>query len=195
VIGDAQCPEGFAILKPGSRDEAVPQALVATDVAANTPAALSRLVTLIHDHRSMNNRFKWYGGSNDSLVMMAREQHVSVEEHHRWMLRIIDLRSALQGRGYRSCCAGELHFDIKDDLLPENSGRWILRVADGRGSAQRGGQGHLQMHVRSLAPLFSAYYSPSQLAQMGLLAAADSQQLALADAVFAGPSPWVSELF
>ncbi len=128
-------------------------------------------------------------------TLLIKQNDVLNLEHHRWMLPIIDVKSALQGRGYQSCCSGELHFDIEDDLLPENSGRWILRIADECGSAERGGDGHLRMHVRSLIPLFSAYYSPSQLAQMGLIASTSSPQLALADAVFAGPSPQLSELF
>jgi predicted acetyltransferase len=49
VLGDIDAPEGYAILRPGLIDGGVPQPLVSTDVAANTPRALRRLMTFQSD--------------------------------------------------------------------------------------------------------------------------------------------------
>ncbi len=48
---------------------------------------------------------------------------------------------------------GELHFEIKDDLIDANNGRFFLRSEGGEAEAAEGGRGTLRMHVRGLAPL------------------------------------------
>jgi predicted acetyltransferase len=195
LLGDAENPEGYAIFRTGSRDGGVPQPLVSTDVAANTPAALRRLLTLVRDHRSMCDSFQWYGSPNDPIHFLAEEQWVTIGEFMRWMLRIVDLPKALQGRGYDKSVTGELHLEINDPLLPQNSGRWLVRVAEGNATAERGGSGSLAMDVRALAPLYSSLYSADELVSSGAIRATDTDQIRLANRVFAGPAPWMTEIF
>lgn len=195
VLGEPDSPQGFAIFKPGTRQGGVPQSLVSTDIAANTPRALRRLATLIHDHRALNDRFSWFGGPDDTLMMVSGEQSVTVDHHIRWMLRIVDLPSALSGRGYSAHASGELHLEIEDDLLKENSGRWTLAIDGGSARVQSGGEGSLKMNISALAPLFSSFFSASQLVRLGMITSEAKEQISLADRAFSGPSPWVSELF
>lgn len=195
LMGDVDKPEGFAILRPGTRDAGHPQPLVSTDVAANTPEALHRLISLVHDHRSMCDSFHWFGPPNDPIHFLAQEQHLSVKQFMRWMLRIIDLKSAFERRGYDSSVAGELHLQVTDPLLPENEGCWVVRVADGRASVERGGRGSLSIDVRALASLYASFYSATELVRLGAMESKESDQVVLADRMFAGPSSWVPELY
>ena len=46
------------------------------------------------------------------------------------MLRVVDVAAALSLRGYSPGVTGEVHFDVTaDEVLPENAGRWVLRVS------------------------------------------------------------------
>ncbi len=195
IIGELDSPQGYAVFRPGSRDRGVPQSLISTDVAALTGAAARRLLTLVRDHRSMCDSFEWFGPPNDLLAFFAKEQFVKVKAIMRWLLRIVDLPCALSQRGYDPGVNGELHLEIRDDLLPENRGRWILRVEGGKGEAVRGGEGHLVMDIRSLAPIYSSFYSAETLVRFGVIEGKNDQQIRLANQIFAGPDPWLTEIF
>jgi predicted acetyltransferase len=195
LLGPLEHPQGYAILKGGSRDHGLPQPLISTDVAANTPQALRRLLALVYDHRSMCDSFEWFGPPNDPLITVADEQWVRVKEALRWMLRIVDVPAALSARGYASHVKGSLQLEIEDDLFPENSGRWRVDIGAGSADVVRGGDGALKMDIRALAPLYSAFYSAAELVQMGFVRCDDPSQVALAGAAFAGPQPWLPEIF
>lgn len=195
LLGEEDQPEGFAIFRAAGREGGVPHPLSSTDVAANTPAALRRLMALIRDHRSMCDRFRWYGSPNDPIHLVAGEQWIKVEQFTRWMLRIIDLPRALIGRGYDDAAKAELHLEIDDPLIPDNGGRWLLRVAEGKASVERGGDGRLAMDIRALAPLYSSLFSAEELLRSGVIRATDLKQIGSASRVFAGPAPWMSEMF
>jgi len=110
------------------------------------------------------------------------------------MLRIVDVRKALALRGYPPGLRAEVHFAIRDDILRANAGRWVLSVEDGLARVRRGGRGHLALHIRTLAPLYSGYLSPLELQALGLLQA-DPTRAAAAAPLFAGPPPGMADMF
>ena len=200
LIGDERKPEGFVILRPGVRDRGAPQPLVSTDLVANTQESLGRLVTLLHDHRSMCDYFHWYGRPNDPLNFFSDRPLDNVLQQHRWMLRIVNLNKAISERGFHPAANGELHFDIVDPLISENSGRWRILVGDGNAAVQRGGDGALRMSIDALASLYSGYLTPDELIRVGELTITGEEsvvrrQLELAECSFVGPTPWLPELF
>jgi predicted acetyltransferase len=195
LIGNEDAPDGFAIFRPGTRDAGVPQALQSTDVAANTPAALQRLLTLIRDHRSMCDTFEWYGAPNDPLHFLADEQFLQIKHFMRWMLRIVSVEKALEQRGYPKDVQAQLHFEIEDPILNENTGRWLLNINQGTASVEPGGEGHLRINIQALAPLFSSFYSAEELVTCGAIESSNNDQIQLATRVFSGPAPWLPEIF
>lgn len=80
------------------------------------------------------------------------------------------------------------------EVLTANAGSWQLRVQDGRGSVEPGGPGSLRIDVRALASLFTGFADPWTLAQTGRLEGTP-EDLRAAAAVFAGPLPWMREMF
>lgn len=184
-------PEGYVAFTHATWGEP----LQVRDIVALTPAAGRRLLTLLADHRSVLESVRLPGGPSDPLLFLLPEQH-----SHRifrsidLMLRILDVPAALAARGYPPGVSGELHLEVADDLLPPNSGRFVLRVADGDGVAEPGGQGRLRLHVRDLAALYAGYYTPHELRLAGGLDA-PAADLALAAQLFAGPRPWLPDMF
>jgi predicted acetyltransferase len=102
------------------------------------------------------------------------------------MLRVNDVKLALEARGY--AVDGEAHLEIDDDLIPQNRGRFVLTVKSGRGTVRRGGRGSTRLDIRGLAAIYSGFLSCAQAAAVGHASGDDVP-------LFAGPVPWMADLF
>ena len=195
ILGDPDAPEGYATLVHGKREYGHPQPLLASDWIASTPRALERLIALVTDHRSMCNVFHWCGGPQDPLLLACKEEHLEIVDQLCTLNRIVHLETALESRGYPKGVRGELHLDVTDELMPENAGKWVVSVEDGRAIVERGGRGDLKTSIRDLVPLYSSMYSCRQLVSAGRVAISDDSAVQFADQIFAGPSPWTPEIY
>ncbi len=193
VVDGADGLEGY-VTYTSSKNATGHNDLFLNDVVAATRPAARRIVSFLRDHRSLVNRVSWYGHPADPLLLAMREQRHDVRLWDAWMLRIVHLEAALTQRGYVPGVTAEIPFEITDDVCPGNAGRWMLRVADGRGEVTRGGDGRVRLDVRTLASLYSGWVAPSQ-AHAGLgLSCSDDDLAALARA-FAGSAPWIQDDF
>jgi predicted acetyltransferase len=172
-----------------------PFALWCPDLVALTPAAARRLATFFADHASMTGEVAWRGPPSDPVLAVLREQVFgSVTLWNTWMLRITDVAAALTARGYAPGVEAEVHLDVADEHVPENAGRWLVRIADGRAEVSRGGRGAVRCDVRGLAPLYTGFQSAAELRASGLVDATDAD-LAAASAAFACGHPWMADHF
>ena len=165
-----------------------------TDLVALTPEAGRRLLTFFADHRSLVESVNWVGSPAEPLLLQAGEQEAKVADNVKWMLRVVHVKRALAGRGYPSGLRAEVQFDIQDDLLPGNRGRFVLSVSGGSGRVRKGGRGRVRIDVRGLAALYTGFLSAEELLATGLIYG-DTSDLGEASAVFAGPTPWMVEMF
>ncbi len=168
--------------------------LIVRDLVALTPAAGRRLLQVLGDHRSVIENVRLPGAPYDPLLFQLPEQRQRLHNAIDLMLRIIDVPTALMARGYSRDVSDELHLAVADDLLPWNNGRFVLQVADGVGHVTPGGQGRLQLHIRELAALYSSYFTPAEL-QLARSLTADESSLCIATQLFAGPRPWLPDMF
>jgi predicted acetyltransferase len=111
------------------------------------------------------------------------------------MARILDVKGALEGRGYPPV-AGAATLAVEDDLFPENEGTWRIQASGGEVSAGRidGAAPGARMGIRGLSALFTGYVSPGELVRAGL-AAGDEAALSLLGKLFSGPAPWSMDFF
>lgn len=186
--------EGYLFLRDVST--AVPWApeLVIQDIAYSTPDAAAALLTFIADHRTTRRHVRFRTGPTEPLLMLLGEIPYKLAHKLPWMLRILDVPAALAARGYADGLHAELHLDVRDESLPEAAGRFVLRVANGRGGVEPGGRGELVTDARGLAPLYTGHLSPADLLLAGALSATQSA-LAAATSIFAGPQPWIRDEF
>ena len=98
----------------------------------------------------------------------------------------------MSARGYRG--TGGLDLEIVDDEVPENEGRFHLSVREGRATVARGGNGTMKIDIRGLAALFSGFHDACTLRDLGELDGPDDL-LAVADTLFAGRAPAMSDFF
>ena len=164
------------------------------DWAATTPAARRRLLTFISDHRSQIQKVIWRGSLIDPFLLLLPEQTAKVRQLELWFLRIVDVVSALEKRGYPDGLEAELHLAINDEILPENNGNFVLSVSGKKGQVSKGGKGDLKLPIRALAPLYTGFYTPYQLQQAGHLEASN-QSLSMASQIFAGSPAWMPDFF
>lgn len=185
--------EGYVYLNKqvGERNLAT---LTALDAVALTGKAARRLLTLFADHRSLAPGVILNLPPGDPMLALLREQSATARAPFLWMLRLLDVPAALSRRGYPPGITGELHLRVRDELFPDNAGDWLLEVADGRGQVRRGGRGSFQAHVRGLAALYSGFQSPPGAVALGLLDASEAE-MRIAAALFAGPAPWMPDMF
>ena len=168
--------------------------VMVVDFVALTADAGRRLLTFLADHRSVAEHVSFCGAPADPLLYLPSEQTFKVTDRLDWMLRLVDVRAALTARGYPAGLTAELHLDVRDDVLPANNGHFVLHVADSRGQVAKGGRGELCIDVRGLAALYSGHLSPGELQATGYLEGSESAA-ACAGSVFAGPAPWMSDIF
>ncbi len=168
--------------------------LALTDIAAASADAARDILSFLAEHRSMADEAVWHAGPHDPFLALVPEQPYSLTLHHYWMLRILDVKSALEARGYPLGVRAEVHFEIDDDLFQENRARWALTVEGGRGTVRQGGDGSIRLDIRSLVPLFSGLRSPWELLGLGALSG-DEISLGNAAACFAGPAPATPDMY
>ncbi len=178
--------------------------VVVSDLVAVTRRAAERILQILSDYRSLANVVRWSGGVPDVFSLLLPERHHAIADLDHWMLRIVDVERALAARGYPKPVSASLTIEVEDDLIPENHGTFELRVESGtatvRRSARSGGEGavakalHMKATIRGLAALYSGYLPARTLRTAGLLEGGD-ETLAHADALFAGPTPSMRDMF
>jgi len=165
-----------------------------TDMAALTASAGRRILTMFSDNKSLANEVCWHGSPSDGICVLLPERTFNLTIANYWFMRIVDVTTALTRRGYPRGVAAELHLDVEDAVLPQNAGRKVLRVLDGRGTVEEGaGKGTLRVTARGLASLFTGHRVPNTLRAAGLMDGHDDE-LALAQTVFGGSDPWHPDL-
>lgn len=194
VVGTGDRDEGYITFTEQKSDSHVYYDLHTTDFVALTPAAGRRLFTFLADHRSVGQGAVWFGSPADPLRYLPAEQQVEVVDRFDWMTRVVDVRRALEARGYAPGVRAEIHFEIEDAVLPANHGRFVLTVEDGTGHVATGGSGRIRADIRGLAAIYTGFNSPAEMRVSGLVDG-EENDLASAGAAFAGPIPWMPEIF
>jgi len=117
---------------------------------------------------------------------LAHVQRTTVQRDWPWMLAFVDLAGAIAARGYPEGVAGSVPLAVHDPHRPANQGAWVLSVADGGATLERGGEGRVAVTARDLAAVFSGHLDPLHLARSDRLGHPSPRDLGLLRAAFAG---------
>jgi predicted acetyltransferase len=174
--------------------------LLIGDVQFTTPPAGRALLSFMRQHQSVCDAAILYGTPDHPLFALITERISTATHQFHWMLRITHVINAMQQRGWNPHVQAEVHLDVQDDVIASNAGRYVLRVQNGKVDVQRGGRGDVIIDVRGLASLYTGHLSPHDCLLLGQLHAADHVREARTDldglsAMFAGPRPWLSDMF
>jgi predicted acetyltransferase len=184
---------GYVYVRP-PQPRRSPIELALSDFVVTERAALRALLAFFADHSSTAERVTWSGGPADARLLGLPERGVTVALEEYWMLRLIHVQHALLARGYPALDAA-VDLEVDDELLPENTRTYPLRVRAGvpelssPGSRQRA-----RLSVGALAALYSGFVGPNELVFSGQLAADDATLRVLA-ALFGGSAPACADYF
>jgi predicted acetyltransferase len=109
-------------------------------------------------------------------------------------LRLVDVRAALEARGYAA--DDRLVLDLRDPFCSWNEGRWELEADPDGGSVKPSdADADLTLHVDDLAAMYLGAVAPSSLARAGRVEG-PPEAIARADALFAtAEAPWCPHIF
>ena len=166
--------------------------LVATSVEG-----WASLLTYLRGFRGLGRTLKFTGPPAHPVALLVEEQRVRPAWSFQWMLRLLDVVGALEGRGYPPV-SGEMVLAVEDALFPENRGPWRV-VAEGgvvsvspAASGDSGGDRVRPISIGTLSCLYSGFLSAYDAVGLGLVDEAEAPGLAR---LFGGPAPWMHDFF
>jgi predicted acetyltransferase len=186
--------------------------LVCSHLVWETGEAARALLGYFRRFRGVGRGVAWWGAPNEplGLLMETAADSFPPARVYRAMTRILDVRGALEARGYAwpAAAAGQATVAIEDDLFPENRGTFRIEAEGGRVrvtksrpvNARSKSIGRKKVSATRPIPigLFSAaytgYLSADDLVRLGALAGDDPARVFLG-ALFAGPAPWLMDMF
>ena len=166
------------------------------DMVATNPAAQIDLWRFLMDVDLVNRVEAWNVAVDDPLLLtVAEPRRLEMQLGDALWLRIIDVRAALGGRGYRS--DGRLVLELSDGMLPQNQGTWSLEVSGGRGTLTASTEAaDLALDTTDLAAAYLGGVSFAQLTGARRVRELMPGASDRADALFGTPrAPWVPSVF
>jgi predicted acetyltransferase len=155
------------------------------------------ILGFLANYATMSQRVMLFGGPRHVLASLVPLSKFDVNVTPPWMLRILDLKRALQQRGYSPWIEVDFDLDVIDPLLPDNTGRWRFMLRKGQAVVERSTD-HRRCAVRTsisgLVPVFTGLLAAEESRNLGLLGG-DADALSQLTAAMTGPAPWMSDAF
>ena len=167
-----------------------------SDIAWIDPNAARRLLMFVADFTTMGDDCVFQGGASHPLCNYIHHNVYRMRLRDPWMLRITDVKKAIEARAYSAAIQLTATIKIKDDVVPQNSGTWELSFAQCKGYARRvEATGSVsEIDICTLAQIWSGYMSVEQAIALKSVDGDPRNLLQLAPA-FAGPTPWMTDFF
>jgi predicted acetyltransferase len=197
VVSDSGL-EGYLYVQ-AAPPEREPLELRLSDFVCRSAIGFESLLAFLSDHRTTADRAIWHGAPADARLLGMPEIGLESALEHHWMLRLLDVRAALLGRGYPAVDA-DVVFELEDSFLPDNAGQWRLTLTGGvpelgaKGAGSTGAAPSVRLGVGALAALYTGFLSPWELKLAGRLDA-DEPALATLGLLFSGPAPGSADYF
>lgn len=146
-------------------------------------------------HRGLGKNLFWYAPAENPLALLLNQDVVRVRWSYPWMTRLVCVTEALQGRGYPQSLKAALELQVTDSVLPENDGPIRVEVCDGVARVTPVKNASARVDVGILSAMYTGWLPASDAVRLGRLENATSQEIATIEAMFAGPKPWLGEMF
>lgn len=168
----------------------IDQGFSVRELVALTGDAYRGLVTYVLRHDLMHE-VRWTMPPDDPLAAVLTDPiGIKIDTWPGFMLRIVDLVAALEGRGYLTGAPARLVLGVKDATAPWNTGVWSLEVEGGLARVKpAAGEPDLRLEISTLAALYNGFLAPEQAARVGLLVYSNFEALDIARRVFAVSTP------
>jgi predicted acetyltransferase len=189
--------KGRAYLVYRVREKGEKQVLGCRDIVALDPEARAQLFSFLASHQDQVDEIS-FAAPTDAPVQLLFPDPLECTVEQSYMLRLLDLPVVLEAYPFPRDVRGRLTISVSDDWLPQNRGVFALEVSGGAAQVTRlpdDAEAGIRCDQRVLVQLISRYVRPRTAAAFGLLEAPDRDALALADQLFAGLAPFLSDWF
>jgi predicted acetyltransferase len=170
-------------------------AVVARDLFWETREAAQSLLAFAAGQRAVGTNLYWEGPPNDHLHGFLAEHLPRSAGTYAWMLRLVDVKRALEERGFPPGLDTRLDLTVVDPVIAANDRSFSLSVADGRCTVDAAATARMTIPVGAFASLYSGWLSPVEAVRTGALTGASDVDIQKLTAMFAGPLPWMNEFF
>ncbi|MET0966229.1 MAG: GNAT family N-acetyltransferase [Nakamurella sp.] len=119
----------------------------------------------------------------------------SVTNVRPYMLRVVDLATAVRQRGWPVGLTAAIDIEVDDPVCPWNSGRHQLKWSGGEAELRPGRPSGVTIDPRGLALLMAGDITAATMRRAGLLAGGGHDVDAILDAAMAGPRPAILDEF
>ncbi len=193
--------DGYVFLTQRRKPETGRHDVVLTDLVFLTPEAGRQLLAFLGDFATVGDDAVFMAGPVHPALTLLGQQKYDVQKRDYWMLRVVDVKRAIEARGYAKAVAATVRFEIVDDLIEANTGTWTVRIEGGRATAARGPGGSagnggesVRCNIRGAAALYSGFLTGREAALAGLVEG-PGEALDSATAIFSGGTPWMADMF
>ena len=183
-------------IRDGWEDSGPKSVVVLNELLATNPAAHLDLWRYLLDIDLMSRLEAWNIPADDPIVLsVAEPRKLGIGVTDGLWLRMVDVSSALGGRGYSQ--DGALTFEVSDEFCPWNDGRWSLSVEDGIPFVQPGTDApDIICDVTDLAAAYLGAFGFVQLSDAGRVREGKPGGVGRADALFrTDRAPWCPRVF
>ncbi len=161
---------------------------------ASSVEGMRSLIDYARGFRGIGTALVFTGAPAEPLALLVEEQKVSTDWSFRWMLRLLDVPAALEGRGYPDA-SGEAVVEVDDPMFPENRGPWRISAGGGKVAVSSAdGARTRPIAIGTLSSIYTGFLSPFDAVRLGLMDADDPAVPVLAR-LFAGPAPFMLDWF
>jgi predicted acetyltransferase len=163
------------------------EGLFASCAVAGSAASQRALWSLLAGHSSTADAVEVRVSPDSPVRWLLRERDARLVKNSMWMLRVVNAKAAVEGRGFPAGVHVSARLNIVDGALAENVGTWRLTVADGTAALDRTADGPatLTLGPRGLAALYAGT-AVSTLRLAGLAAGGTGNDDAALSAAFTG---------
>ncbi len=178
--------EGWVILQQKVSSGGFGFDVTVWDAWASTGRAAARFWSFLGSYGTMGGDFRvHFVGPSDPILSALGERRYTMELNEHWMLRMCDVKGAIEARGYPRAVRCVFEIDVVDDVIPEQSGPIRVEVEGGRARVSAGRAGATRVGIRELASLYTGFHTPAVLAASGVVGFGEEEAEAIG-AVFAG---------
>jgi predicted acetyltransferase len=161
------------------------------ELVTQDPQAYVALVNYLLAH-DIHDRIEMVVPADEPLLSLFDDPHkVRIEAWSSLMLRVVDVKAALEARGCAPEVAGcRFTLAVRDKVLARNDATWLVEAMNGRLSVESGnGAADLSLDANALGAVFNGYLSVFEAARAGLIGVSNESALQAAASVFGVSRP------
>jgi predicted acetyltransferase len=187
---------GFMRYRYGSLD-GTEQRVIVDEIHATTLDATHGLLGLLGANESIYRDVVFHmclGAKSDLLYVLSdASKSVRTEGHLCWMQRVVDVRAALQARGWAAHVAHPLELEVADPAL-DTTERFTVDFAGGRALVDPGGSGRVRCSVGALSAWYAGTLRAQDAARLQLMSGPPDDLVAM-DGLIGGRPTWMPDHF